>query len=237
MEADNFFLPTGYVANHIPVTRDDVSDGGYWRTRVAAAASYQFPVYQLALRLALQRNAHSIIDIGCGLGQKLRYIHDRAPDIMIVGLDQPSAIRYCTQEYDFGTWHAVDLDAANDDAPSVEGDVVICADVIEHVRNPDLLLDRVRRHCASGGVIILSTPARERLRGGDCLCSPNPQHVREWSSAELRRYVEDRGLRVLLQRLALPVRVGFNRAFVDELWSSVRARRTTRYSQICVLST
>jgi hypothetical protein len=30
--------------------------------------------------------------------------------------------------------------------------------------------------------------------------------------------------------------MSFMEAFVNELWSSVRARRTLRYSQICVLA-
>jgi hypothetical protein len=120
----------------------------------------------------------------------------------------------------------------------VVGQLVICSDVIEHVVDPDVLLGYLRTCTGSGGLVILSTPERHRLRGRNCIRSPNPAHVREWSFGELRRYLEARGFRVRGHFLSLPTRIALNRLFwrnVVRHWISTG--RSPRYNQVCLLET
>lgn len=235
--SSRYCLRRDYVVNPVATTRDDVSSGGYWDVRrIAASAHYQFSVYKLGLRLAQQRNASSILDVGCGTGSKLAYIHARAPDVRIIGIDQPSAVEYCRTTHSFGEWLAEDLDEPDPRNALLRADIVICADVIEHVWNPDRLMDYLRARCSVGGVIILSTPERERLRGQQARSSPNPQHVREWAFEELGRYVRSLGFRVLKHYCTWPVRITVSKWLVAEVRGTILKGHSLRYNQICVLT-
>jgi SAM-dependent methyltransferase len=82
-------------------------------------------------------------------------------------------------------------------------DLIVCADVLEHLKHPDACLRFIRSHLAEGGRALLSTPERDHLRGRDCMRSPHPGHVREWNAAEFRRFVGGCGL-VVERQLMLP---------------------------------
>ena len=68
-------------------------------------------------------------------------------------------------------------------------DLVICADVIEHVKDPERLLDRLEELC--GRCLILSTPARDLVPYVKNRLGPplNPYHYREWSRFEFAEFV------------------------------------------------
>jgi 2-polyprenyl-3-methyl-5-hydroxy-6-metoxy-1,4-benzoquinol methylase len=78
-------------------------------------------------------------------------------------------------------------------------DLVICADVLEHLMDPDPCLQFIKNSTARFAV--LSTPERDVVRGVDCMTSPKAEHVREWNADESRRYVESSGFDVIDQLL------------------------------------
>jgi SAM-dependent methyltransferase len=93
---------------------------------------------------------------------------------------------------------------------------VLCADVIEHLLDPDPCLDFMRRHLAPGGLLLISTPERIALRGKDCMDCPHPMHVREWSFAEFGRFLASRRFEVadhllLPQQRISPARKAYGR--------------------------
>src|SRR5262249_49654669 len=89
----------------------------------------------------------------------------------------------------------------------LEPDVVVCADVIEHVDDPVLFLERLRWLLRADTLLVLSTPDRERLEDQPTLGPPrNPHHIREWAEPELRRLVESVRLHVRSTRHVLPRR-------------------------------
>lgn len=76
-------------------------------------------------------------------------------------------------------------------------DVIVCADVIEHMDNPDVLLEIIRRHSNNSSTIVISTPERDNIRGLDHFGPPpNPTHVREWNQGELVGYFKKQGFKV-----------------------------------------
>jgi SAM-dependent methyltransferase len=126
------------------------------------------------------------------------------------GLDQRSAVDYCrkTIAAKHAEFRVEDLEspASRFDAPF---DVIVCADVIEHLAHPERLLRYAAALLADGGRLIVSTPERDVMHGRDVLVSPNPEHVREWNRAELGAFMRACGLRVLDLRLAPQFRLAF----------------------------
>lgn len=149
----------------------------------------QYEVYEYASRLIKNHRLRSVLDIGCGYGMKLKkLILSVCQDI--TGIDEADTISWCKQHYDFGTWSADNLED-----PKVHlgrtFDLIISADVIEHLVNPDKLLEAIKRFASKDTFIILSTPERDATRGKDDMGPPsNPLHAREWNFDEFRKYIE-----------------------------------------------
>jgi len=157
---------------------------------------YQYEVYKYASRLIRKYKLRNVLDIGCGHGMKLKkLILPVCQDI--TGIDEVSTISWCKQHHNFGTWCADNLEDAKVDLERTF-DLIVAADVIEHLVNPDKLLEAIKRFASRDTFIILSTPERDATRGKDDMGPPlNPLHAREWNFDEFRKYIEHRRFRVI----------------------------------------
>jgi hypothetical protein len=72
----------------------------------------------------------------------------------------------------------------------LSADLVICADVIEHIMDPDLFVKQLL-NIRDVKYYIISTPDRDTVRGKLDYGPPaNKHHIREWNLFEFRRYME-----------------------------------------------
>lgn len=136
-----------------------------------------------------------VIDIGCGQGQKLR----RFKDLGVVGIDFGPNLDVARKALPSGVFieHDIESGAPLDiDDSLVDGSMVICADVIEHLKNPAGLVRIVKDLRERGArCVLISTPERILEHGSDhCGPPPNPCHTREWSQDELASYFLAEGL-------------------------------------------
>lgn len=170
-----FFLPDGYVENTEPAYFDDADDGKVW----------QPDVYALAAAFARAAGVTTLVDVGCGRAEKAL-----ATGLKVAGIDHgPNVAR------------AIDAGALVRDRDLEKGlqydgvlsnAVVVCADVIEHLRDPRPLL----RDLAASPVLLLSTPDRTLVRHADDQLGPpaNACHVREWDEEGLWRLLLAHGI-------------------------------------------
>lgn len=187
MDPNNYFLKPGYKSHKAPRQYNDTEED---------ALTYQLEVYQYSGEIAQQFGCRNVLDIGCGYALKLaKYIRPHCREV--VGVDQEHAIDYCKNNHDFGEWIVDDIEN-----PIIildrSFDLIISADVIEHLVNPDSLLNFIR-NCASGNTkIVLSTPERDLRRGAESMGPPsNPAHIREWNKTEFAAYLQDRDFNIL----------------------------------------
>ncbi len=222
-------LPPGYIKNP-PVAYTMES---YWTgQKIADAHYYQYQVYAWAMNICRARHYTRLFDFGCGPGIKLKMIHRALPELQIVGVDQPDAIRYCQKSHPFGEWHGVDLNAAIS-VPGPKADLIICADVIEHLVKPEDVLTSIRNSLSDRGSALVSTPDRKRLRGRTHLGPPpNPSHIQEWSQEEFAALLEDHGFRILDHRHTYAVRWAWNDLWRDEVLKKWARGRSARYAQV-----
>ncbi len=183
-------LPEGYRANPICRMDHEERDASLWQVGV-----YRF-VQQLMERFGLT----SLLDIGCGVPEKLeKYILPVTSNI--TGLDLPHTIEAIRDRYSFGQWETFDLDGPIRRLEA-QFDIILASDVIEHLENPDNLLDFIKVQSNDQTFIILSTPDRDTL-GVSMLGPPvNLYHVREWNKVEFVSYLESRGFSVIKSFLA-----------------------------------
>lgn len=234
--ASRYFIRGDYVENRVVKTRDAGAEEGYWNYRRRRAASYyQWPVYEYAKQLIRPRKVRRCIDVGCGIGVKLERLSRAYPDVDFIGIDQPSAIRYCKKVRARGEWYADDIEDPSLELNGLVADLVICSDVIEHVEDPDTVLKYLKTRLERGGCIVLSTPERDIFRGGECNTCPNPYHVREWNSEELGAYLESHSFRIREHFLQIPVRIGLSRFTYSEVIERALRRKPVKYNQVCLL--
>ncbi len=159
---------------------------------------WQLEVYQYAAALMHENGMRSVIDVGCGSAYKLvKYLGQYET----LGLDVAPTVKWLRARHPDRRWLECDFHMHEEMA----ADLVVCADVVEHLPDPDVLLQFIKgmefRLC------VLSTPARnlmyrcwERKYWGPPV---NPHHIREWTRREFRSYVS-RYLRVVNHFISNP---------------------------------
>lgn len=128
------------------------------------------------------------LDAGCGVGSNHEVLAKYAKSVQ--GLDVSDvAINFCKDK------GYVNLDKASliDFQSDAQFDLILCADVLEHL-DDNLALQNLTRHLAPGGVIILSVPAHK------CLWNINDdfsQHLRRYEPRELENVINRQGLQII----------------------------------------
>lgn len=180
----NFFLPEGYQSREEPRYEHDVQDGG---------VIYQPDVYADALaRLLAEGGRRLVVDVGCGRAQKLIAMGE---EVKTVGVDYGPNVDYLRARWPDRMWWNVDLEQGFNLLLKLEGATVICADVVEHLRDPSALLTVLASWQPVVREIVLSTPERDLHYGKAHLGPPrNRCHVREWNSREFESLLRSFGL-------------------------------------------
>lgn len=190
----NYCIKAGYRSRLTPEYFED--------TQVASTGIVHQPdVYDLAVHLARRLGCTHILDVGCGRGRKLASLH---PEFQVIGIDFGSNIAYCRANYPFGDWRTADLEQPQVflDAEQLEHTVIVCSDVIEHLKSPEGLLTSLAVALRHAPMALLSTPERDRVRGPQDMGPPsNPAHVREWNLDEFSELLAAHGLDIAFHGL------------------------------------
>ena len=180
-----YFLPRDYRERDAPEYYDDAPPTGI---------VYQPDVYRTASRLARRSEATQIVDIGCGNGEKLAALRSRFD---VVGVDFGDNLVRCRARYPWGEWLEHDLESLGSlpvGADRLRQSVLVCADVVEHLRHPERTLSALREALDHAEGVIISTPDRKRLSGSSLQGPPgNPSHVREWARDEFAALIKSAG--------------------------------------------
>lgn len=145
---------------------------------------WQLEVYLHALGLMKKHQLQSVVDLGCGSGYKLvTYLGEYET----LGLELPENVELLRKKYPDRNWDLSDFSVD----PNIKSDLVICSDVIEHIVDPDDLLEYIKR--MSFQYLVLSTPERGLLyrpwSRGNLGPPSNKAHIREWDFKELAEYI------------------------------------------------
>lgn len=234
----NYYIKDDYITNTETLTIDEDSGQKYWNAnRIKSSYLYQFPVYSYLLDIVKTNNIKTIMDIGCGVASKLAYVHKKLPTLDFIGIDQLNAIDYCNNTYDFGTWITDNFERPSGVLKTVNTpDLIVCSDVIEHLKEPNILLQYIKDVSSPETLIVLSTPDRDRLRGTECNHCPNKHHIREWNSTELSEYINSQGFKIIDHFHQPPIKISLNRLFYSEVLIRFLKSQPIKYNQVLLLS-
>ncbi len=106
----------------------------------------------LLARLPEPGRGRRVLDAGCGNGYLAEILASRG--YRVTGIERPEGVtRQIPDEI-----HFIPADLERPLPALGEYDVIVCADILEHLRDPAGLLTRLRRHLAPGGHFLCSLP-------------------------------------------------------------------------------
>lgn len=139
---------------------------------------WQDYVYKKAFNILVENKYHRVLDVGCGNAYKLfKYFSD----IITTGIEVGSCFSFLRNKYPNRTWHE-SLESVLEE----EFDIIICADVIEHIEEPTGFLNSLKG--LNFKFLVMSTPNRDNMPG-DHIVPTNPCHYREWTIPEFKNYI------------------------------------------------
>jgi SAM-dependent methyltransferase len=157
--------------------------------QIESGDQFQDEVYQRARQILDEHKYKKVLDIGCGSSFKLiKYFRDRP----FVGLDLEPNLSWLRETYPYFDYRLSDYD----NPPQDEFDLVICSDVIEHVLEPDLMIDFINN--INFKRLVISTPERDIIQQVQREMNWNVKengppanicHVREWTKGEFAEYI------------------------------------------------
>ncbi len=105
--------------------------------------------------LTLAGSPRHVLDVGCSSGDLARRLVERGASVIGIDTDEQAAAeaRAVCEQVLVGDVETMELPF-----PDESFDVVLCGDLIEHLRNPERFLSRVRPLLRPGGRLVLTTP-------------------------------------------------------------------------------
>lgn len=105
--------------------------------------------------LALAGSPRRVLDVGCSSGYLARRLVERGATVVGIDTDEEAAeeARAVCEQVLVGDVESMEL-------PFEPGsfDVILCGDLLEHLRDPVAFLERLRPLLADGGRLVLTTP-------------------------------------------------------------------------------
>jgi SAM-dependent methyltransferase len=161
-----FGIKAGYHHAKKSLSFDDRNNRDEW----------QKEVYIFAAGIMKERKFGSVVDFGCGSGYKL--IHYLG-EYETVGIELPAMVKWLKT-----IWMPAPLQKSC----GLNADLVICSDMIEHVKEPDEIIREIQS--IHSRLILFSTPERIAVAGKYDFGPPeNPSHYREWDYYEFKNWL------------------------------------------------
>jgi len=198
-----YFIKEGYKPNIFYRNKDH----SYWNIERISKSHLiaQYQIYKFCQKLIKKNNIKSVLDIGCGKGEKLmKLIKPYCNEVY--GIDEKRIIAYCKLVYYSDNFYHGDIEEGKTEI-NKKFDLIISSDVIEHLKNPDRLINFIKQFSHSNTLIVISTPERDILRGKNSLNPPNKSHTREWNKIEFKKYLESRNLVILYHDIVQAFRI------------------------------
>jgi 2-polyprenyl-3-methyl-5-hydroxy-6-metoxy-1,4-benzoquinol methylase len=99
-----------------------------------------------------------ILEVGAGSGNTLVYIKEKRIAAEVMGVELLNMPGSGQQHAAIDHFQVADIEQENIAAPKEYFDVVICADVLEHLADPWTMVDKISGHLKSNGLMIVSMP-------------------------------------------------------------------------------
>lgn len=118
------------------------------------------PVLKRIRKLVKKNDVFSLLEIGTGSGFLLSFLESEFPNAKLTGVEYDSRLVTMSQNKSKNAT-IIQGNAESFDFNGEKFDIIVSLQVIEHLYNPDLMIERVKKHLKPNGIFILTTPNLE----------------------------------------------------------------------------
>ena len=181
---EDFGSEFNYVDHYI----HDAKFFDYFQEYEDAATNHENRRLHEAILSQIPKDINSILDVGCGNAWIAKSMKDKK--LKLVSLDvSMKNVKTALEKYPFEKHYGLVADLYAMPIKAKSFDCIVCAEVIEHVADPSLLLQKLIFCLKPKGVLILTTPNNETLIYHMCVhCNkPTPQnaHIHSFTKSKL----------------------------------------------------
>jgi O-antigen biosynthesis protein len=105
----------------------------------------------------IPKSVKKILDVGCGYGSTAAVIKEKYPDIEIIGIELSEEAAIKSQKNVDRVING-DIEIIEPDFPVKYFDLIICADVLEHTKDPWSVLKKLHKYQNDDAILIASIP-------------------------------------------------------------------------------
>ena len=152
---------------------------------VTGAETYRLHLERYDFAAKFMREGR-VLDCACGVGygsERLSWAGDGKQRVTGVDID-PAAVEYAEAHYRRARVEFVCADGSHFDSDPF--DMIVSFETIEHVPDPEALLDNFTRLLRPGGVLVASVPVTPSV-------DVNPYHLHDFTQTSFRRMFHKRG--------------------------------------------
>jgi len=109
-------------------------------------------------------------------------------------------------------------------------DLILTVGVIEHLIDPDKILQYMKHLSHQSTILVIATCDREILAGKGALRPSNNAHVREWTIDEFSNYLQSRNMHIIEKRLDQFLKTDPSVPLTYEYYLNILSRRGQRHA-------
>ncbi len=159
---------------------ENINTPEYWNKRYDDKIENEkedFDPYRFQAILEFVPAKSKLLDVGCGLGEFLRYTKKLRPGVDLYGVDFSEKAINFNREKDQGKISYEVSSAYSLPFQKNSFDIVTAGEVLEHLDDPEEFIKEARRVLKPGGRLLLTLPYEDRVR--------DPEHVRYYYREDL----------------------------------------------------
>ncbi len=181
------------LAHHQEHYRIDAELFDYYEERDPATEHDEVRLRETILR-QLPKSSESILDVGCGKAWVAAALCPSGKTVCSLDVSISNPLKALTH-YPFASHCAVVADAMALPFRDASFDAIIASEIIEHLPNPTGFVNELLRVLKPDGVLLVSTPYKEKLRYVLCIhCNqrtPVHAHIQSFDEYTLRSLAPD----------------------------------------------
>ncbi|MGQ9818462.1 MAG: methyltransferase domain-containing protein [Candidatus Kapaibacteriales bacterium] len=186
-------LPSNSNHKYIEHYRLDAIYFDYFEPKFPETEAEENRLRQFILK-KVPANAKLIADIGCGNGRLTKELLNLNRFVVSVDVSFEN-LKKVVASYGQENHYPVVADALNLPFRNSAFDCIIASEVIEHIPEPKGLLKELFRVTKKGGVVIITTPYREKIRYSLCIhCNlPTPMnaHLHSFDETKIKAIISE----------------------------------------------
>ncbi len=136
-----------------------------------------------------QLSFKNILDAGCGVGSNFDVLKKYSPNIYGVDVSK-DAINFCKNK----GYTKLYLSSIENFKSKIKFDLIVCMDVIEHIKDDNSAIKKLKSLLTKDGILIISVPAHNSLWNDNDILS---QHYRRYQLNSIKNLLQNNNLNII----------------------------------------